>query len=183
MNTAQSKQFRTLSHITRSGLNMGLVTALFYGLAFSLVAIPRASAQILATLSLEEGMLATLFANAANIYILAIEFAFGLGLIAAVFCAISFLLVYGMVLILHANTPRQRMWIGLATSLVLAVILHALLWPIEGIAHAMLFRSIGGYLFWLGAPCLIYIALTGWMSLKSFPVQKGHSQKHLHSRG
>lgn len=183
MNPAQIKQFRTLGQITLTGLKTGLVTALFYGLAFSLVAIPRASTQILATLSLEEGMLATLFANAANIYLLSIEFAFGMGLIAAVFCAITFLLVYGAVLLFHAQTPRQRMWIGLATSFILAAGLHALLWPIEGITHAMLFRSAGAYFFWLGVPCLIYIALTGWMSLKSFPVHKNHPQKRVHSRG
>lgn len=169
MNAMQTFTIRGLGRALLSGLKMGLATALFYGLAFCLVAIPRSSVQIVSSISLAEGMFAMLLANAVNIYLLAMEFAFGLGLIAALFCAFTLAGVYLLVSIFRANTVRMRLWIGLAASLALAVLLHILLWPVEGIPHAMLFRSVGAYLFWLGAPCLIYITLTGWMSAKSFP--------------
>jgi hypothetical protein len=169
MTNTMTFTFRGLGRSVTAGLKMGILTALFYSLAFAIVAIPRASAQIFSSLTLSEGLLPTLLANAADIYLLSIEFAFGMGLIAALVCALTFAVIYLLVLVFKAQTARPRMWIGAGVSLVLAVILHLLLWPLEGIPHAMLFRSVGGYLFWLGAPCLIYIVLTAWISARSFP--------------
>ena len=110
-------------------------------------------------------MLATLLANAVSIFILAIEFATGLGLVAAVIGGLTMAMVSLLARLLERRLAQQQnALIGLALSVLIAAGLHLLLGSLEGLPHAILFRSTTSYLFWLGLPCLLYIASTTWYS-------------------
>ncbi len=57
-------------------------------------------------------------------------------------------------------THLQLAWTGLGISFLIVALLHLLLWSSTGILHALIWRTLSAYLFWLGLPSLIFIGMT-----------------------
>lgn len=155
--------FRTLRGTLISALRIGFRLALAYSLLFALYAIVRSSFQIGAILSPADGLFGTLLANAFAIMLPSMLMGLLLGIVAALLMALTWLGVYGFSAWLNpARLPGRAFWIGALASGAVVVVLQVMMQRSLGIYFAALWPA--GYFFWLGLPCLLFVAATTWVS-------------------
>ncbi|HRW09867.1 MAG TPA: hypothetical protein P5121_32420 [Caldilineaceae bacterium] len=154
--------FRTVRGTLFSGLRLGLALALAYSAGFAFYAIVRSSWQIVASLSLAEGLIGTLMANAFALVVAVLFFALLLGTVAALLQSITLLLVDGLARLLFAQrSPIVMAGLGLVVAGVLAGALQLLVQRSLGSYFVALWPT--GYFFWLGLPSLLFVAATVWI--------------------
>lgn len=142
------------------GAVLGFTMALVYGFLFVIYGILRTSAWVIAAPA--NGLLPTLLANAVSVLIGAIFIAILFGLVAALVQALTLMILYGIARRWNANnSARTGMWIGLlsAGGLFLALVLLFRTGP--PFLMQVFWRQ--SFLFWVGMPGALYIALNGWL--------------------
>jgi hypothetical protein len=161
--------FRTISGTALSGLWLGFGLTLVYSALFALYALVRSSLQIALTLSLGEGLVGTLVANAFALLLPILSFALLLGIGAALLQSVTLLLVHGLAALINPHlTPIHMAGIGAAAAALLAGAIQVMVQQSLGSYFAALWPT--GYLFWLGLPSLLFVTTTTWVSWR-FAVQ------------
>ena len=141
------------------GAILAFMAALVYGLIFTILTSLRASLRIRRILKPVERSGMLFLANGTSIFIASLEFSILLGLLAAILQG----LVWFMAAWLSTVLNVEPLAIGIATSIIIIAVLHLMLLKTRDILHAILWRSLSSYLFWLGFPSLIFTAMTIWI--------------------
>jgi len=158
--------FRTVRSTAWCGVRLSFSLVLGYSLLFLVYAIVRSSLEIGASLAPTEGRLSLLLANAFALLVAVLGFALLMGAIAAICAVVVLLLVYGVSALLNPQrSPVRAAWIGLFTTSISAAALVVFIQQSLGIYFAALWPT--GFLFWLGFPCLLFVAATTWISWQS----------------
>jgi uncharacterized protein YacL len=140
------------------GAVLGFTEALLYGSIYTLVGIIYTTVLILH--NLQTDVLATLSSNALSVLIGAMFFATLFGLVAAVLQGLAF----GLTLVITriAKAFISGKYVGLGVSLVFAALIHLMVITSPPIVFQVFWKL--SYIFWLGIPCLIFIAVTTYFS-------------------
>ncbi|MBX3015144.1 MAG: hypothetical protein KF832_26735 [Caldilineaceae bacterium] len=147
----------------RLGLGVGFRVAVCYGAAFLVYAILRSSFQIGAVLTVHEGLVGTLIANAFALAIAVLGATLLLGGIAALVEGLIVCLVYALSAWFNTqHSPRRAAWIGFFCAALPVVILVLFLRYQLGIYFRALWPT--GFFFWLALPGLLLISTTTWLS-------------------
>jgi hypothetical protein len=150
---------RSLAQAVVLGLALGFTAALAYGFLFAIYGIVRSSLPILR--APENGLVGTLIANAAAVFIGSAFFAIFFGIIAALVEAIAMALVYARARTANRDGSRWRgAWIGFVAAVGVVLAVHLIFFAAGGMLVQLFGRS--SYLFWLGLPSVICVALTAW---------------------
>lgn len=168
--------FRSLRGTAWCGITVGFSLVLGYSLLFLVYAIGRSSVQITASLSVREGLVGTLIANAFALLMAVLGFALLFGVIAALGEALLLLIIYGLSALFNPQQlPGRAAWIGLIATGMPAVALLLFVQQTLGIYVAALWPA--GFFFWLGLPCLLFIGATTWLSWQG---ASGQSLEHVY---
>ena len=151
---------KSVFQAVKLGAVLGFTGALMYGMIFTIYGIVHTSLWILEKPA--NGTLATLLANAISVVIGAMFFAVLFGLVAAIIQAGTLALVYALGRRLNPQgNPRSGAWIGAlaAAGVFLALVLLFLSGP--QIMIQVFWQQ--SFLFWIGMPGALFIALNAWL--------------------
>jgi hypothetical protein len=142
------------------GAILGFTEALVYGGIYSQVGIFYTSGIILRNLQTE--ILSTVLANALSVLIGSMFFAVFFGLLATIIQALTF----GLTAFISrmGNLHIKGSIVGFGVSVTLAAAIHLLVITSPPIVIQVFWKL--SYVFWLGIPCLIFIATTTYFSQK-----------------
>ena len=140
------------------GTVLGFTEALIYGSLYTLVGIFYTTGILLRNPQTE--ILATVLANALSVLIGAMFFAILFGLLAAIIQGLAFGL---SILITRIRKLHNKgIYVGFGVSVVFAALLHLLVITSPPVVIQVFWKL--SYIFWLGIPCLIFIATTTYFS-------------------
>lgn len=138
------------------GASLGFKLALAYGIVFVLAAAVRYGSDLIAAPP-NGNLWLTYLAGVTSLAVAALGIALIFGLVAAVVGALTGLLAGAIDRWLNAgHRPQRAAAIGLSVAGVIVLLLHSALWSAGLWSSSSLASST--YLFWLGAPTLIYLA-------------------------
>lgn len=154
--------FRSVPGTLFSGLRLGFALAFIYSAIFALYAIGRSSWQIVASVSVAEGLIGTLVANAFALIVAVLFFALLLGVVAALLQSLTLLLVYELARLFAVHHSVIALaGLGLVVAGVLAGALQ--LWVQRNLGSYFAALWPTGYFFWLGLPSLLFVGATVWV--------------------
>ena len=139
-----------------TGALLAFTAALVYGLIFSLLTSLRAALRIRRITKQGSGTAMLYLANSNSVLIASLGFSLLIGLVAAFIQGLAWWLVVSLFAVFNVSP----LVMALIVSILIVAGLHLILWNTQDIAHAILWRSLTSYGFWLGLPCLIFITIT-----------------------
>jgi len=144
--------------VALSGVILAFTAALIYGMIFTILTSLRASLRIRRILKSSERSGMLFLANGTSIFIASLGFSILLGIPAALLQGLTWLMAAWLSAVLNVDPFA----IAIAVAILLTAVVHLILWNTRDILHAILWRARSSYLFWLGLPSLIFIAMTIW---------------------
>lgn len=152
---------REIARAAGYGALLGYGMAILYGVIFAAFATLRAAPQIAMRLNGAEGTVATIIQVGFAILAASLGVAVLLACFAALVAAVTMAVARGLTIWLApAGQPQAAAIIGLLVAGAVLVGLSLLVWQLSGSYFAQLWP--GGYLFWIGLPCLLFMVAAGW---------------------
>lgn len=148
------------------GAQVGFWSAMVYGATVTFLIVLRSSLQIGRVLSLDEGLLGTLVANAFSVFWPCLITTLLLGAVAALLGMMAFGIIYALCQTGHRQrTPVQTVAIGFGVSALMVLLVNVSVIQVLGGFWDVFWPQ--GYLFWVGMPSLVFVAATTWVSRRN----------------